>query len=214
MRKNFTLIELLIVIAIIAILAAMLLPALNKARDRAMSIKCVSNLKNIHLMLVSYIDDNNGRYPYTVLVNIGEPVSNTKYPKTWVQQVDPKSFPYPSSSASGIWRCPKQKSTNVARNYNIAWELGGVEVTLSPRVTLTQIRKPSAVAELVDGTASTPQYAINGWETQSDWIAGKVVHWRHQNKANVCYVDGHIGQTGRAEWRQFRQSFQRSEIIK
>ena len=54
-----------------------------------------------------------------------------------------------------------------------------------------------------------PQYAINGWETQSDWIAGKVVHWRHQNKANVCYVDGHIGQTGRAEWRQFRQQVQR-----
>ena len=75
MRKIFTMIELLIVISIIAVLAAMLLPALGKARDRAMAIKCVSNLKNIHLMAVSYLNDNNGRYPYTVLSNIGEPVS-------------------------------------------------------------------------------------------------------------------------------------------
>ena len=214
MRKIFTMIELLIVISIIAVLAAMLLPALGKARDRAMAIKCVSNLKNIHLMAVSYLNDNNGRYPYTVLSNIGEPVSNTRYPKTWAQLQDPKSFPYPAAFATGVWRCPKQTSTNFARNYNISWELGGVESTLSPRVSLTQIRRPGAVPELVDGTALLPQYAINGWELQDDWIAGKVVHWRHQNTANVTYVDGHVGQTTRAVWKQFRLSFQRSEIIK
>ncbi len=214
MRKIFTMIELLIVISIIAVLAAMLLPALGKARDRAMAIKCVSNLKNIHLMAVSYLNDNNGRYPYTVLSNIGEPVSNTRYPKTWAQLLDPKSFPYPAAFATGVWRCPKQTSTNFARNYNISWELGGVEITLSPRVSLTQIRRPGAVPELVDGTALLPQYAINGWELQDDWIAGKVVHWRHQNTANVTYVDGHVGQTTRAVWKQFRLSFQRSEIIK
>ena len=56
-RRGFTLIELLVVIAIIAILAAMLLPALSKAKQRAQQIQCISNLKQITLASINYLQD-------------------------------------------------------------------------------------------------------------------------------------------------------------
>ena len=74
--RIFTLIELLIVIAIIAILAAMLLPALSKARERAKTIACTSNLKQLAMVVKMYGDDYKEEMP--------PPPMSDVYPGRWV----------------------------------------------------------------------------------------------------------------------------------
>src|SRR4051812_3801040 len=62
-RTAFPLVELLVVVGIIAVLIALLLPALNVAREHSKSVQCLSNLRQMVVMSNVYVTNNQGRYP-------------------------------------------------------------------------------------------------------------------------------------------------------
>ena len=81
-REGFTLIELLIVIAIIAVLAALLLPALERARNMAYRVVCTSNLRRVALAITAYTADNNGFYP--AAARLDNNPQGVDYPEDWI----------------------------------------------------------------------------------------------------------------------------------
>ncbi len=187
-RNGFTLIELLVVIAIIAILAAILFPVFAQARNKARQITCLSNMKQLMLGELMYIQDYDENHSWT-----------WGYDPTWVPwhvQIDP----YVKNKQ--IWKCPNdsynhgQDGTDsskpaipVSYSQDFAWGDWGHDYSAAgaPEAKITSPASSIYLAERWNGYHQFSE----GWATDVWCSDGEFLHG--QNNSGIAGSAGHTG---------------------
>jgi prepilin-type N-terminal cleavage/methylation domain-containing protein/prepilin-type processing-associated H-X9-DG protein len=182
-RIAFTLVELLVVVAIISILAAMLLPALARARGRAQTAKCLSNLRQLGIGCVLYEGDNGDRLPET-----------SHQAASWIGKLAVYGL-------TNIYRCPLDTNRLRIASYAVNDFLTPNPFG-APQLDFSRLSAIPAPSETLHATETTGDYgssdhfhfadaASGGFTPRS--FAGDVAVVRHDLRANYLYADSHVG---------------------
>jgi len=215
--SGFTLIELLVVIAIIAVLAAILFPVFAQARERARAASCLSNLKQLGLATMMYVQDYDGKY-FARSEYPGDSYPGSTTPSTYVYSwVPPKDesqdntwFMRPYLKSRQIFYCPSySKADNpslpeppVGYAYNL---VAGVPHTYAGVDVLSEslIQEPASMVAFVDSTwpvnvypASSGNFYVSFCRqltgtSYNQCATADRFYGRHNGGVNVAYMDGH-----------------------
>ena len=207
---KFTLIELLVVIAIIAILAAMLMPALQKARETSKKISCANNLKSLGNVYVQYQDAYDNLFPndwqHEVYATPAYPKSDTGYAHSWVSLLKGTGFmPIGNVKVNKMLSCPSENALNRQTHFGINRGLffNGQNASYIKKGTwrltsenkffkTTTVKAPSRIALAGDCTA----FQIDPSQTNSAKDGGvgplgsNII--RHGGIINMVFLDGHV----------------------
>ena len=195
-HARFTLIELLVVIAIIAILAAILLPALQSARERGIGTNCVSRIKQFSQINLLYSTDNSDFMPYSIYGRTYPwPAMKKYFPSTYSISKNSGGTNYPETCP--LMYCPAFK-LHQGMSKSTGWTFyGWLEYDFfvkNPFPNVKRVRKPSRKFMNVE---IAKRSGANCTESRYYWREYNAFH--HNKRMSVGFYDGHVEQLKDAE---------------
>lgn len=199
--SGFTLIEMLVVIAIIATLASLLLPALGRGKQSARSVQCLGQLRQIGLGVRMYSDDHDDELPRSQHSAFAHGQS------PWGRAIASHLGSAPTAWTNllrDVYHCPSdRRATPWSYGLNVYFELGPDDDYLGKPDTWRrtgQVPHPAGTVAISENNTTADHLMAHFWVTFAD--AADVPKQRHGSRSNYAFVDGH------AAAQRFEQTFE------